>query len=122
MTTHSSRTYLNHVTYGVTKQRQYFDSPNVGQDWPQKIGLKGVAEGETSSFPVVWFPGSRYEGFAQTGGVGAILNKTKGTQFNNTHHFRDDVSWIRGKHEFKFGVDLRWLNTTGQKLETGGVR
>jgi hypothetical protein len=112
---------LNHFTYGVTKQRQFFDSPNVGQDWPQKIGLKGVAEGETSSFPVVWFPGSRYEGFAQTGGVGAVLNKTKGTQFNNTFHARDDISWIRGRHEFKFGVDLRWLNTTGEKLDTGGV-
>jgi hypothetical protein len=112
---------LNHVTYGVTKQRQFFDSPNVGQGWPGKIGLKGVAEGETSSFPVIWFQGSRYEGFAQTGGVGALLNKTKGSQLNNTHHFRDDVSWIRGKHEFKTGIDLRWLNTTGRKLETGGA-
>ena len=30
------------------------------------------------------------------------------------------MSWIRGKHKFKVGVDLRWLKAR-TKLETGGV-
>ncbi len=43
-----------HATYGTTRLRQYFDNQSVGQGWPQRLGLRGVAEGETSAFPVVY--------------------------------------------------------------------
>ncbi len=41
------------VTYGNTRLRQYFDNDSVGEGWPQKLGLKGVSEGDTNAFPVV---------------------------------------------------------------------
>ena len=47
-----------HVTYGVTRLRQYFDNDSVGEGWPQKLGLKGVSEGDTNAFPVVTFSGA----------------------------------------------------------------
>ncbi|MDQ3652302.1 MAG: TonB-dependent receptor [Acidobacteriota bacterium] len=104
-----------HVTYGATRLRQYFDNQSVGQGWPQRLGLTGVADGETSAFPVVQFDG-RYQNYADTNGP-----KTKGTQFNNTDHFRADVNWVRGNFNWRFGVDHRWMETTGIKLPTGGA-
>ena len=105
-----------HLTYGITKLRQYFDNQSVGQGWPQKLGLTGVADGETSAFPVVTFSDGRYANYADTNGT-----KTKGTQFNYTDHIRGDFSWIKGSFSWKFGVDHRWMRTTGIKLPTGGA-
>ena len=105
-----------HVTYGVTRLRQYFDNQSVGRGWPQRLGLKGVADGETSAFPVVQFTDGRYQNYADTNGT-----KTKGTQFNNTDHLRADLSWVRGNFNWRFGVDHRWMETTGIKLPTGGA-
>jgi hypothetical protein len=104
-----------HVTYGTTRLRQYFDNQSVGQGWPQRLGLRGVAEGETSAFPVVSFLNGGYQAYADTNGP-----KTKGTQFNYTEHVRADVGWIKGNFNWKFGMDHRWMKTTGEKLPTGG--
>ncbi|MEW5974437.1 MAG: carboxypeptidase regulatory-like domain-containing protein [Acidobacteriota bacterium] len=104
-----------HVTYGITRLRQYFDNPSVGQGWPQKLGLKGVSEGDTNAFPVITFADGRYQNYADTNGP-----KTKGTQFNFTDHVRGDLSWVKGKFNWKFGADHRWMRTTGIKLSTGG--
>jgi hypothetical protein len=104
-----------HVTYGITRLRQYFDNNSVGQGWPQKLGLKGVSEGDTNAFPVVTFADGRYQNYADTNGP-----KTKGTQFNFTDHVRGDLSWVKGKFNWKFGAESRWMRTTGIKLSTGG--
>ncbi|HEU0184273.1 MAG TPA: carboxypeptidase regulatory-like domain-containing protein, partial [Blastocatellia bacterium] len=104
-----------HVTYGTTRLRQYFDNQSVGQGLPQRLGLTGVADGETSAFPVVQFSNGGYQAYADTNGF-----KTKGTQFNNTEHIRADVSWVRGNFNWKFGLDHRWMKTTGEELSTGG--
>jgi len=104
-----------HVTYGITRLRQYFDNDQVGQGWPQRLGLKGVSEGDTNSFPVVRFLSGGYANFADTNGT-----KTKGTQFNLTDHVRADVNWVKGNFNWKFGADHRWMRTTGEPLSTGG--
>ena len=105
-----------HATYGITKLRQYFDNQSVGQGWPQALGLRGVADGETSAFPVIQFADARYFNYADTNGT-----KTKGTQFNFTDHVLGDVSWVKGNFNWKFGFDLRWMRTTGERLPTGGA-
>lgn len=104
-----------HLTYGATRLRQIFDNDQVGQGWPQKLGLKGVSEGDTNSFPVVQFITDGYTNYADTNG-----NKTRGTQYNYTDHVRADVSWTRGNFNWKFGADHRWMRTTGKPLSTGG--
>jgi hypothetical protein len=103
------------VTYGLTRLRQYFDNDSVGQGWPQKLGLRGVSEGDTNAFPVVRFTDGRYQNYADTNGP-----KTKGTQFNFTDHVSANLSMVRGKFSWKFGGERRWLRTTGIKLSTGG--
>ncbi len=105
-----------HATYGITKLRQYFDNQSVGQGWPSRLGLKGVAENETSAFPVIQFTDARYQNYADTNGT-----KTKGTQFNLTDHIRGDLNWVKGNFNWKFGFDVRWMRTTGERLSTGGI-
>ncbi|MGH9845748.1 MAG: carboxypeptidase regulatory-like domain-containing protein, partial [Blastocatellia bacterium] len=104
------------ATYGITRLRQFFENQSVGQGWPQRLGLRGVADGETSAFPVVQFTDGRYQNYADTNGT-----KTKGTQFNFTDHIRGDLSWVKGNHTIKFGFDKRWMRTTGIRLPTGGA-
>lgn len=104
-----------HLTYGATRLRQIFDNDQVGQGWPQRLGLKGVSEGDTNSFPVILFSTDGYTNYADTNG-----NKTKGTQYNYTDHIRGDLSWTRGNFNWKFGADHRWMRTTGKPLSTGG--
>lgn len=103
-----------HVSYGITKLRQYFDNQSVGQGWPERLGLKGVEIGEASAFPVVQFTDARYRNLADTNGP-----KTKGTQFNLTDHVRADLNWVKGNFTWKFGFDKRWMRTTGERLPSG---
>jgi Carboxypeptidase regulatory-like domain len=103
-----------HVSYGITKLRQYFDNQSVGQGWPERLGLRGVEIGDASAFPVVNFTDGRYQNLADTNGP-----KTKGTQFNNTDHVRADLNWVRGNFTWKFGFDKRWMRTTGEPLPSG---
>jgi hypothetical protein len=103
-----------HVTYGITKLRQYFDNASVGQGWPQKLGLKGVTQTVTDAFPVINFATNGYLNYADTNGT-----KTKGSQFNFTKHFRADLSWVKGNFNWKFGADHRWMSTTGEALPSG---
>lgn len=101
------------VSYGITKLRAYFENQSVGKGWPQRLGLKGVQENGTDAFPVVNFSGV-YQALADTNG-----NKTNGTQFNNTDHLRADLSWVKGNFNWKFGIDKRWMRTTGEPLPSG---
>ncbi len=103
-----------HLSYGITKLRQFFDNQSVGQGWPERLGLKGVELGAASAFPVVNFTDGRYQNLADTNGP-----KTKGTQFNLTDHVRADLNWVKGNFTWKFGFDKRWMRTTGEKLPSG---
>ncbi len=102
-----------HLSYGITKLRSYFENQSVGKGWPQRLGLKGVQQSGSDAFPVVNFAGV-YQALADTNGT-----KTNGTQFNNTDHARADLSWVKGNFNWKFGADMRWMRTTGEKLPSG---
>src|SRR5690606_17654204 len=39
--------------------------------------------------------------------------KNTGQQVNNILQFADTLSHMRGNHNFKFGVDVRWMQTNG---------
>src|SRR5207244_11374286 len=91
-----------------------FQNQSVGQGWPQRLGLKGVTETVTDAFPVINFTTNGYQNSADTNGT-----KTNGSQFNYTDHFHADVSWVKGNFNWKFGVEKRWMRTTGAKLPSG---
>ena len=60
-------------------------------------------------------------------GAGEYANGPTGTDEQRQVNLADNLSWSRGSHQFKFGVDYRWLspfsvpNVYAQFAEFGGV-
>ncbi len=103
-----------HVTFGYSNTRTGWANLDQ-QGWASKLGLGGVAY---DAFPSVFFRGDdSLLGFANTNG-----NKTVGTQFNRTDHAAGGLSWLRGRHEFKFGGDFRRTRTYSPVIDQAGAQ
>lgn len=103
-----SNTLLNVVSATFNR----FRSPSIARsqsgDWPAALGLGDFGAG---NFPVIKFQG--INGDDQTYVAGLPVDETSlGSQFNdfyaaNTFIYDDTLSWVRGRHTYKFGVELR---------------
>ncbi|MEN6601880.1 MAG: hypothetical protein ABFD86_05640, partial [Bryobacteraceae bacterium] len=117
-------TLLLHTTWGFTRQQQRWDNP-LQKGFASKIGLplgdKADATpviGFATDFPSPGLPavslggaqplpaGNTTWGMSQ----GKVAN---GGQWNWTTHVSQELTWTRGKHEFKMGWDVRRLRTSG---------
>lgn len=103
-----SSTLLNVAS--VTFNR--FRSPSVARsqagDWPGALGLGGFAAG---NFPVIKFQGVNSDQHRYVDGL-PIDESPLGSQFNdayaaNTFLYDDTLSWVHGRHTYKFGADFR---------------
>jgi hypothetical protein len=106
---------LNHFSAGFTREGQFWRTLSADQDWPNKLGLRGVETGPGNAFPLVTFTSGGYHTFGG-GGIASFTDanqKSVGSQVNNVWQAADTVSWIRGNHSFKFGMDARWNQTNG---------
>jgi hypothetical protein len=104
---------LNHVNLGYNRT----NSKNVGAgvglgngtDWDSKLGITGASG---LMFPAI-APGE-----ASTAGFG---DNVDGDTIDNGFRFADTLTWIHGKHDFKFGYEewyqqfnpLNFQNTSG---------
>lgn len=105
-----SPTFLNHFLLGLSQYNNYFDQlPQHKQDWPQKLGLTGVATDGSSSFPIVGF----------TDGLTMFGNdpKNRGNQSNWTWTLSDTATKIHGRHEIKWGYEYRRGRTFQDPLD-----
>lgn len=94
---------LNHLAIGYNRFGNLNQSVYVDQDWPAQIGIRNVPG---THFPTLQFQGNPYQG----GGVGAggrFGSANRGGSFNGSTITQDDVTMIRGKHNFKMGWELR---------------
>jgi hypothetical protein len=112
-----SPTVLNHFAAGYNRFGNLNQSVYVDQGWPAKIGLQNVPQ---THFPALTFSGAAYQG----GGIGAggrLGSTNAGGSFNGSTIITDDVTVIRGAHNFKFGVEHRryYFNTRGRGNESG---
>ena len=80
------------------------ESSFVDQDWPAKIGLLNVPG---THFPVLNFAGQPYQG----GGIGAggrLGSGNRGGSYNGSTIGQVDMTYVRGKHNIKFGTENRF--------------
>jgi hypothetical protein len=94
---------LNHAALGYNRFGNRNESVYVDQDWPQKIGLQNVPG---THFPTLVFGGTA----AQGGGIGAsgrLGSANRGGTFNGSTILMDDLTYIRGAHNYKAGFELR---------------
>ena len=108
--------FLIHSLVGISATRQGWNNPaQVG--FASKLGIPGVPA-EADAMPRIIFRGPA--GLSPYGVQdGKVAN---GGQNNDTFMFSQGYSWLTGKHEFKFGWDLRFLSTEGFDYAGGNGR
>jgi hypothetical protein len=96
---------VNQFLVGFSRRFRTEASNGLGENWPEKLGLTGVAQ---TTFPCIKFIGTDYQD---------RLNNCGASQFaDNVYQANDSVSWVRGKHAFKFGGGLRFLQFNTRRL------
>jgi hypothetical protein len=98
-------TLVNQVLFGFSRRYRKEGSNSIGGGWPAKIGLTGVSQ---ATFPCMKFLGTPYEG---------LLNNCGDSEFaDNVYQLNDSVSWVKGKHNMKFGGEVRALQFNVRRL------
>ncbi|MBM3767213.1 MAG: TonB-dependent receptor, partial [Acidobacteria bacterium] len=94
---------LGHAALGYNRFGNLNQSVYVDQDWPAKIGVLNVPG---THFPVFNFAGQNFQG----GGIGAggrLASGNRGGSFNGSTIGQVDMTYVRGKHNYKFGFENR---------------
>ena len=97
-------TLLGRAALGYNRFGNLNESYYVDQDWPAKIGLLNVPG---THFPVLNFAGQPYQG----GGIGAggrLGSNNRGGSYNGSTIGQVDMTYVRGKHNIKFGSENRF--------------
>jgi hypothetical protein len=98
-----SPTVVNQALFGFSRRFRGEVSNSLGQGYPEKIGLTGV---NNTTFPCIKWGDSPYN-----------VNNCGASQFaDNVYQINDAVSWIKGKHSFKFGGEIRMLQFNERRL------
>lgn len=100
---------LMHTTFSFSKTRQTWDNP------AQKGAGSGLGfnlAGDSDATPRIEFAGAA--GLSPYGHPDSKV--ANGAQFNRQWHISQGYTWLRGKHEFKFGGAWRRFETFGQDL------
>jgi len=101
-----SPTVVNQALFGFSRRFRGEVSNSLGQGYPQQIGLTGV---NNTTFPCIKWGDSNYN-----------VNNCGDSQFaDNVFQINDAVSWVKGKHTFKFGGEIRMLQFNVRRLTTG---
>jgi hypothetical protein len=101
-------TVVNQFLVGFSRRFRGEVANSLGQGYPAKIGLTGV---NNTTFPCVKFFGGPYR---------EVLNACGDSQFaDNVYQVNDSVSWIKGKHNLKFGGEVRFLQFNVRRLTQG---
>ncbi len=91
---------LNHVGFGFNRLLDSNSSFSLGGDWPSKIGLTGVSE---TTFPLLQFTGTSVQG----GTLNPLGRNNAGVEPNGSYIVQNDTTWVHGKHNVRFGVEVR---------------
>ena len=94
--------FLIHTTVGFSRTQQQWDNP-AQAGFASKVGLSLP----TDATPRVNFNAA--DGLTAWGVQDGKVND--GGQWNWTTHVSQNISWLRGKHEFRMGWDIRRLRT-----------
>ncbi|HYI95123.1 MAG TPA: carboxypeptidase regulatory-like domain-containing protein [Bryobacteraceae bacterium] len=112
---------LNHFAVGYNRFGNFNESVFVDEDWASQIGLQNTA---ATTFPALVFTGQQILGGnigADNGsGTGRLGSESRGFSFNGSTIFQDDMTLIRGKHNFRVGFEQRfYYYNTNNKSGTG---
>ena len=94
-----SPTMLNHLNLAYNRTNSKNIGAGVtegnGTDWDQKLGFTGLSGRMFPAIQVI-------QGYSNIG------DNVDGDTIDNGYRLNDTLSWLKGKHAFKFGVDWRF--------------
>lgn len=93
---------VNRISIGYNRDATLFKDPDQGTQWPTLLGLKGLIPDNT--MPDIEFENGGFASWHPNAYTGSALNDT----YNED--LEDMLNWFHGKHNFKFGVDIRHSN------------
>ena len=97
---------VNQFLFGFSRRYRAEGSNSIGQGFPAKIGLTGV---NNATFPCIKWGGTNYN-----------VNNCGDSEFaDNVYQINDAVSLVKGKHNFKFGGEVRMLQFNTRRLTQG---
>jgi carboxypeptidase family protein len=105
----------NRVAAGYNRFRNENGAPpgTVNKDWASKIGLQDLPG---TMFPVFSFSGPGYQGGSIARmGVGFVDDSANGSTV-----IQDDLTWIKGKHSFRFGYQYARYFYNDKSLSDAG--
>lgn len=89
---------INEFKANATRQNLPFQSIGYGGDWPRKLGYPAI-------IPNDMFPAVGIGGMLQLGPTSFSF----GQRAQHQIQFADTLTWIKGKHTIKMGVDQRYI-------------
>jgi hypothetical protein len=96
-------TLVNQALFGFSRRFRKEGSNSLGLGYPEKIGLTGVND---TTFPCIKWGDTSYN-----------VNNCGASNFaDNVYQINDAVSWVKGKHSFKFGGEIRMLQFNVRRL------
>jgi carboxypeptidase family protein len=108
-------TLLNRVAAGYNRFRNENGAPpeTLNQDWATKIGMSNLPG---TMFPTFRFTGAPYQG----GTIGRMGVGFTDDSPNGSYIYTDDLTWIRGKHSFRFGYQYSRYFYNDKSLDDAG--
>ncbi|HYY72660.1 MAG TPA: TonB-dependent receptor [Candidatus Bathyarchaeia archaeon] len=108
-------TLMNRVAAGYNRFRNENGAPpeTLNQDWATKIGMSNLPG---TMFPVFRFSGASYQG----GTIGRMGVGFTDDAPNGSYIYTDDLTWIRGKHSFRFGYQYSRYFYNDKSLSDAG--
>jgi hypothetical protein len=105
-------TVVNEFRANLTRQNLDFIHPSFDKGWPAKLGFPEIIPQD--AFPPIQIAGMLAIGSARGGFSG-------GFRKHHTVQFTDSLTFVRGRHTLKMGIDQRWirLNFTNRSNPSG---
>jgi hypothetical protein len=91
-------TLLNEFRFGLTDDTSGTQNPYNGKPFTQSLGFANINDLWYNGLPEVDFDGS-------TGTTGLTVDRLNSVGQSRTYEFTDSLSWVKGRHAFKFGFD-----------------
>ncbi len=87
---------LNEARYGFTRQRNAYHTTLIGSDIIKQVGIQGVSTVGIFAVPA----------FTITGLTTTDQPNTNNLSLDTDFEWTDNLSWNRGRHSMKFGIDV----------------
>lgn len=102
---------VNTLNYGYTRTWGQSFSPTEGTMYTSsKAGIGNLPAGNASDT----FPSVTFSGGATTAAVSPTnwaSNLNSGPQATNNYTLIDNLLWVKGRHNWTFGIQMQWLQT-----------